>query len=377
MANNNVDVVPVVVDGLALNQVFLRDVLSANPIYGKLIAHGMGLTTGEQDMRLLAYICHLRAYYDNKRTARDVGKTLLMGELFTTSSLHPRLSAIEAAGVIRALVENIRAEGTHVGSNHEYVAPDAANELTYELCKTYISNAAAATTLAPLGTVTMAVNALVAYAKKGTVSDNLVEKLTESLKTSISKTCALNGNDISNFYQQYGRGITEANAAGFFTQIQTMIPGECLPIVTLLNQVAYTGLTAAMVIKDALRKYPTFPWAPLTALFPEEILACTAAINQARANPYIGFKTNLGDIASTKYKNVAWVAKEVLVRYDGQSALRNYGGWAKVPKEKAKLELLFDRFEASRINADELPENLEHLAALLASIVEVQPPLNA
>lgn len=254
----------------------------------------------DADIRTLSYISYLRAYYDNRRTAREVGRTLLLGELFTTEALTPRLDVPTTTAWLNRLVDAIVVEGAYVGSDALYVAPPELEEdveaWTMAQCMTYLRNIGLASTIQSPGNVSMAVKALVAYAKKGTASEALLEKLSESLNTTISKTCVLVGNDISNFYQQYGRGITEVNAVQFFTRVQAMIPGECLPIVTLLNQVANTGLTAAMVVKDAVRKYPGFPWG-LTALFPDEIDSCAAVITQARANPYIGFKTNLGDIA--------------------------------------------------------------------------------
>ena len=49
-------------------------------------------------------------------------------------------------------------------------------------------------------------------------------------------------------------------------------------------------------------------------------------------NKYYGFRQSLGSATSTGFKNVAWVAKEILVQMGKGDSLKDYQGWITRPE---------------------------------------------
>lgn len=164
----------------------------------------------------------------------------------------------------------------------------------------------------------MFVMSLIAYAKRGNASDHLLGRVTDSIREDTQKNVVLDINTIKMFYNMYARELNETTAPESFRRLEEMMPHGCQALTNLVDQTSYTGVTAALTINEALVMHPHFNWMEVADMFPGEMTTAELAINSLTDNPYIGFKANLGDIASTKYKNVAWVAKELMIRVCGK-----------------------------------------------------------
>lgn len=101
-------------------------------------------------------------------------------------------------------------------------------------------------------------------------------------------------------------------------------------------QAAGSGLTCLILILKAMRIYANFPWWVVAALYGNEMANVETATTAVGDNPYYGFKKDLGAVKSRLYKNIAWVAKELLVRINGETTLNNYK-W--IPRNQPDLIL--------------------------------------
>jgi hypothetical protein len=63
-------------------------------------------------------------------------------------------------------------------------------------------------------------------------------------------------------------------------------------------------------------------------------------------NQYFGFKSSMGVAASANYKNLAYVAKELLHAHGGPdyATVRQYQGWTRNPKFKAEVDAIIGAF---------------------------------
>lgn len=218
-----------------------------------------------------------------------------------------------------------------------------------------------------LGALSAFVTSLVAYTKKGNVSENLTGRISDNIKDCTQKVVVLDIELVKLFYNQYAKRLTEETAPSFFSTVEQILPVNCQTLINLVTQTSNAGMTAALTVRDAMKEHPTFKWRELADMFPAEMQAAGSAITAVEENPYIGFKSNLGEMASTKYKNLAWVAKELLIRIDGKGSLKSYKGWTRTPANASKLETWIEEY-ISTINEDVFPEN-ESARAVVGAIL--------
>lgn len=105
-------------------------------------------------------------------------------------------------------------------------------------------------------------------------------------------------------------------------------------------QACNSGITALIVIGRAIKIFDDFDWGRIVQIFQQEWASVEVAMNDVGNNKWYGFKHNLGRVASTRYKNVAYVAKELLIKVNGEASLRSYDGWTRRAKYQAVLDTM-------------------------------------
>ncbi|XKL61658.1 hypothetical protein PGB90_001491 [Kerria lacca] len=94
--------------------------------------------------------------------------------------------------------------------------------------------------------------------------------------------------------------------------IESTVEETALRLRLTIVQAAGSGLTCLILILKAMRIYANFPWWVVAALYGNEMANVETATTAVGDNPYYGFKKDLGAVKSRLYKNIAWVAKELL-----------------------------------------------------------------
>lgn len=206
------------------------------------------------------------------------------------------------------------------------------------------------------------IHTYVAMAKRGTISEGFAQKVAGGVQTEINRDVEISSESCRIIYNLYGKGITADNCEATFDRWLAKLPVNCMRLKLTLNQTACSGLTAFVVIGRAMRLYPRFDWAKIAQLYPDEIANFQAALTAVAGNAYYGFNKDLGAAKSTNFRNLAHVAKELLIRLNGDGSLRQYRGWVKVVKYVAKVTEMINAYEAAHL------ANLEAEAPLIEDV---------
>lgn len=199
---------------------------------------------------------------------------------------------------------------------------------------------------------------LSAVAKMGNITDRFVDKVANRLRDEIALDISheivsmgvikmvwsaisqfVNENNMAIVCQRWV-GYTDANGH----PVQGVIPAYALSLRITVQQIKGEGLTAICTIKRALAATPGFDWPQVFAYFPGEATAIQNAIAAIGDNAYYGYVQDTSVIKSTNYKNVAWVAKELLIKLGGNHSLTHYRGWTRTPMYRVALDTLIDNY---------------------------------
>lgn len=88
-------------------------------------------------------------------------------------------------------------------------------------------------------------------------------------------------------------------------------------------------------------------------------------------DPYYGFRPELGPVKSTKYKNLSWAARRLLVLGNGETTLNSYKGIPATAKYQVRLEKIIEDYLHIREAEDVvIPEEIsDSVTAIKAEIM--------
>lgn len=201
-------------------------------------------------------------------------------------------------------------------------------------------------------TIEILVVSYVAAAKRGNLGDNAQNKIVTSIREELNVNVVLSEEVVNLTFRYFMKGINELNAAHTFQTLADNVPDIGMRIILLLNQAAWSGLTIYVIVRDAMRLYANFPWYQVELATNGQMTNwCNASLAIA-ANPFYGFKADLGEAKSTLYKGPGYVAKELLVKIKGDLPLRQYRGLGGAIPGKARLDQLIQTYVAERLAVD-------------------------
>lgn len=187
-----------------------------------------------------------------------------------------------------------------------------------------------------------------ALAKRGQVTDEFCAKVQNSVRDELGITVTLNQPAINALYKSYIMGVNETNAQTVFTDLDALIPDVALRLKLTLQQAAGSGMTLYVIIGRAMRMYYNFPWGRVNTLTGGELINYEAARTLIRDNLYFGFRRDMGAARSTLYKSIGYVARELLVRINGERTLLRYAGLGGNIKNKNALDRLILNYVEQR-----------------------------
>lgn len=367
------------------NPLYLRGVLdtSANvkawlgtkPIFGKLIFKTVGIDPfiGSYVQDKVIHQGHIVCCGRVLSEAADVGMTpgklrdarlLLVGEIMTpVKPTGMDLPPNEAREAYIAAVDALR-----TGSNLSYICDGSregflqAGGSEEEWTETPLSEGTAIKLMAyfatcklsqpPLSPVAMITYAFVAMSKRGIVSEEFCTKIVEGIRQDVGTSMTMSAEVIKLMWTYYGDVIDDIVAENLFSRWKDELPANALRLRITLEQTLNTGLTTLIVTVRGVADHPTFPWDRLIELSPfsSEMAALKHAVETVGNNKYYGYRKDLGDARGTLYKNLSYVAKELLVKVNGETALNRYAGF---PRRPAQAPIVNSMIEAyiNRLNA--------------------------
>jgi hypothetical protein len=199
-----------------------------------------------------------------------------------------------------------------------------------------------------------------AIPKRGNVSQKKLEDVCNEIQTATGKTITVDTNICELMYRYAGKHVNDANAGGIFVRWAGMLEADtALRSRLACQQAAQSGLTALCTIKKAITTYGDFNWGRVMAWF-GEAAAVREAFIAVNNNPYFGFRGDLGNAKSSRYRQTAFVAKELLIRLAGMQSLRRYQGWARSVTYNDAVIALIERYVTAfteRVVEDDLGDD--------------------
>ncbi|KAF5287692.1 hypothetical protein FQA39_LY15792 [Lamprigera yunnana] len=151
-------------------------------------------------------------------------------------------------------------------------------------------------------------------------------------------------------YKHFGDGIDSGNIRAVTEHWESLLPVQALRLRLTVQQSAGTGLTALHVCGRAMNTFRDFKWDRVMEFYSDEWSNLQEAIRAVGDDVWYGFNHDLGVVRSTKYRNIAYVAKELLVKINGEDSLTRYGGWTRRARFQAGVDLLIAEYEDSKGN---------------------------
>lgn len=182
---------------------------------------------------------------------------------------------------------------------------------------------------------------LVAYAKRGNIRDRWLIKFKNDLGPVMGNMVEqLEKEFLVTLWNRFSGSITDDNAEKIFTKWISILPPSAIRLVVTLRQASGSGLTSLDTVAKSMKQYPDFPWAKIGKLYRDQYDKVFDAFHAVGTNRYFGFRSNLGPATSTNFKDIAWIAKELLIRIGGDGHLASFGGWIPTPSHHAVVEKL-------------------------------------
>nr|WPV62240.1 MAG: nucleocapsid protein [Wenzhou rodent chuvirus 1] len=201
-------------------------------------------------------------------------------------------------------------------------------------------------TQGPATPVAMLTYAFVAMAKRGTVTPEFCTKIITGIQQDAGVTITMTSDIIKLLWAYYGDVMDDLVAGSLFQHWMGELPPNALRLRITLEQTLNAGLTTLTVTVRGLTDHPTFPWDQLLALPPynSEMSALKHAVEVVGDNKYYGFRRDLGDAKGTLYKNLSYVAKELLIKVNGETKLSQYAGFPRVPAQGPIVRAMIDAY---------------------------------
>ncbi|QPB73973.1 glycoprotein [Hymenopteran chu-related virus OKIAV147] len=205
--------------------------------------------------------------------------------------------------------------------------------------------------------VEMVFHMLIAICKQGNATIKSIQKMQQDVSRDLDIQIELHMEVVKTVHRHSTGSINETSVAHIIEQWNAWIPAGALRARLTVQQASFVNLTSFVTIGRAIRLYATFPWARVAGLYPVDVENFIAAEAVVAGNQYFGFARDLGVVRSTKYKNLAWLAKELLVRIKGETSLTKYKGWVAVPAYPDVINGIIDDYIAGLDRDGEEAEN--------------------
>ncbi|WKY02148.1 hypothetical protein Q1695_015845 [Nippostrongylus brasiliensis] len=197
-----------------------------------------------------------------------------------------------------------------------------------------------------LSLVAMLTYSFVAMSKRIIVSDDFCTMVVDAIRQDVGISMTMTADFIKQLWCYYGDVMDDLVAANLFAMWKEELPPNTLRLRIILEKTLNTGLTTLTVTVRGLSDHPSFPWDQLIELSPyaSEMAVLKHAIEVVGDNRYYGYRKDLGDARGTLYKNLSYVAKELLIKVNGETALRRYAGFPRRPAQASIVNSMIEAY---------------------------------
>lgn len=336
--------------GVGTNRAYVHKWLQTHAIYGKLMFKNINfdILNGRFDdinsYIAMEIVTRARVRLAKIPDADNIAMVILMAELhggFLPDDMYMTTEDArkEYTEILNAL-KNPEDNGLVMIINQEgFTVSDELADMHKDFVDKVLNNARK-----KWGPTSLMTHSILAYAKRGTVNGRLIQKVQKSISQELQLEINFEVGVMKTFHTVYGHYVTELNAKMLFTYWSTILPKHALRLTLLVQQTIGSGLTAYYTVMKAVVTYQDFEWDKISKLYAAEWADFSTASKAIGANVYYGFKADLQAVRSTKYKNISWVCKELLIRLNGEAALKAYDGWLEKPMYPDVISGIIDSY---------------------------------
>ncbi|KAF6198434.1 hypothetical protein GE061_008182 [Apolygus lucorum] len=182
--------------------------------------------------------------------------------------------------------------------------------------------------------------------KRGTVSENKLNRIRTDIQTECNKTILITVQEVEVFYRELGNIIDHTNAQVILTGLSRNMANFSLRLRLTVDQAIKGGMTSYWSIHAAFEAFPNFPWATARRYLELDFTRFQTACALVGNNIYYGFNSNSGEAAAPRYKSLSWLCMHLLVRHLGAEygTLTQYATYNRAPDHQAQLQALIDAY---------------------------------
>lgn len=182
---------------------------------------------------------------------------------------------------------------------------------------------------------------LVTKTKNGLASVQSLEKIQQGMLDNLNIRATLDPRVIKIIYDFYCRELSGDNIQAVVQIWQDYLPVSGPRLLLTITQITGGGFSCLNIIGKSMKVFPDFPWYRIRRLFPGEWNRMENALRIVGDNAYYGFKNDFANVRTTLYKSIAFVAKDLLIKGNGESALKQYKGFIRnIPQVKTVVEII-------------------------------------
>lgn len=167
------------------------------------------------------------------------------------------------------------------------------------------------------------VTLIVAICKQGTISPAFLDKVNNATKSDLGKDLKINPECISSVWSAYGQYINENNVGRLMKYLMEVLMPTATRLRIIVKQDQYHSLIAFYTIGRSMIIYPDFRWDFVEKLSPGELARYRRAIEDVGNNVYYGYRKDLGTLKSKNFRALKYAAKELLIKMNGETHLKN------------------------------------------------------
>lgn len=188
------------------------------------------------------------------------------------------------------------------------------------------------------------VNCLCALAKQGNATEHFVTKIQTGVQTDLGKPVTLSTAAISSCWLMLRHHVDDGNVGEVIRKWLAFMPPDILRLRITLQQIPGEGLTAITTIRKAFREIRGFDWLLIFVNWPGQFYDAAIACRAIDANPYYGYKKDMTLVKAANFKELGYVAQQLMIYVGGQGTLRNARCFTRNPMMKNYLDKMISVF---------------------------------
>lgn len=171
--------------------------------------------------------------------------------------------------------------------------------------------------------LTVIINLIVSLCKQGTISTQFAEKVRSATQKDIGRSVKLTLPYVGGIWGAYGQFINETNIEPLMNHFLEHVMGEAIRLRVTIMQSKYQALTMYQTIGRAILTFPLLSWHLVEKFAPGELSRYSAAIDTVGRNGYYGYSKALDKVKSANFRHLGYLAKELLVKVNGETNLND------------------------------------------------------